>query len=418
MTDANRAILILGMHRSGTSALAGVLSELGVNFSDKLMPPIPGVNDKGFYEHVDLVAANESILSALDRSWLDLDGMPEQWWQNPEVQAIGEDIRSILQRDFASPGILWGLKDPRMCRLMPLWNNLLAETETDVSVVFCVRNPLEVAGSLNRRDGLDLELGLVLWFLHVLECERNTRDFSRTWSVYGNLLEDWKSETDQIGRELDIDWPVSIAQAIPHVEAFLEESLRHVREDDSPISGELAGLAVRFFEDIKSGQCVGTSAFDAYRTEFEAQVAGLSGYIPMLNAAQQGLYEYSALTRELDIERQNASEQISYRDKLIEKLRQQVLDEKQDAKEQITYRDALIADYEEVLSSERKNTTEQIEYREALLAEIRQQLADEKQNAHDQITYRDQQIVDRDQLLASRKHLLKTLVKLSLPGKS
>lgn len=72
----------------------------------------------------------------------------------------------------------------------------------------------------------------------------------------------------------------------------------------------------------------------------------------------------------------------------------------------------------EQLESERKNTVEQIEYREALLAEIRQQLADEKQNARDQILYRDDIISNQAELLASRKHMLKSLIKLSLPSKS
>ena len=175
---------------------------------------------------------------------------------------------------------------------------------------------------------------------------------------------------------------------------------------------------MQFYEQIKSQSNLDQEMFVSYAHKFEAEISGLSAYLPILNAAQLAMYQSTALKRELHTEQSNAREQIEYRDDFISNLQSQRKLEQENAAEQIKYRDDLIEGLNEQLSSERKNTVEQIEYREALLAEIRQQLADEKQNAEVQITYRDQQITDRDNLLASRKHLLKTLIKHSLPGKS
>jgi hypothetical protein len=412
----NHVILVLGMHRSGTSALAGVLSQLGVSFGDKLIPAIEGVNEKGFFEHTDLVSLNQAVLHALGRSWLDLDAMPDLWWQQEALKALSTEIIAVLQRDFDEEDV-WGLKDPRMCRLMPLWQQLLIEAGIESRVILCFRHPLEVAGSLCRRDGLNFNLAIAMWFQHVLECERDTRDTLRSSMCYEALLADWHTEFSRVGRELEFAWPISLAVAEPNVDDFLEQNLRHVRVEQVDAAGGLVDLAVQFYEQITLQPNLDQRIFDSYAQKFETEISGLSAYLPILNAAQLAMYQSTALKRELHAEQSNAREQIEYRDKLVEDSNYHRKIEKQEAIEQISYRNGLVEDYRELLANEKKNTVEQIEYREALLAEIRQQLADEKQNAEEQITYRDREITERDNLLASRKHLLKALIKLSLPDK-
>ncbi len=73
----NTAVIVLGMHRSGTSALAGMLSMLGVQFGDSLMAP-QADNSKGFWEHRDIVGLNDRILAAFDSSWDDVRPIPGQ----------------------------------------------------------------------------------------------------------------------------------------------------------------------------------------------------------------------------------------------------------------------------------------------------------------------------------------------------
>ena len=76
MKETNsRALLILGMHRSGTSAVTGALALRGVYLGQDLMPPGPD-NPRGFWEHAGVVAIHERLLEALDRRWDDLRAMP------------------------------------------------------------------------------------------------------------------------------------------------------------------------------------------------------------------------------------------------------------------------------------------------------------------------------------------------------
>lgn len=92
----NDGILVLGMHRSGTSAIAGVLSKLGVDFGDSLLPGIAGVNDKGFFEHTDVIDLNEDLLAHMERTWLDLDPMPADWWQSGYPAISVTDLQRYL----------------------------------------------------------------------------------------------------------------------------------------------------------------------------------------------------------------------------------------------------------------------------------------------------------------------------------
>ena len=120
-----KALMILGMHRSGTPALTRVLNLLGVFVGDKLLSP--GVdNIKGFWEHADLNNVHERLLQTMHHNWSDILPFPEKWWLDEKVQPFRNEIMGILVRDFKDRE-LWGLKDPRLCRLLPLWHSILSE---------------------------------------------------------------------------------------------------------------------------------------------------------------------------------------------------------------------------------------------------------------------------------------------------
>jgi hypothetical protein len=94
------ALLVLGMHRSGTSALTRVLNLLGVALGDDLMPPGPD-NPLGFWEHQGIVSVHEALFAELDRRWDDPRPMPDGWLDSDAAREAGEAITAILHRDFA-----------------------------------------------------------------------------------------------------------------------------------------------------------------------------------------------------------------------------------------------------------------------------------------------------------------------------
>ena len=141
-----RNIVILGMHRSGTSMVAEALASGGifVGEPDELLQGQED-NPRGFWERKDVVALNDDILSANDATWY----RPPQQALNctDDHRAAMAEIVGRLPRDLS-----WQLKDPRQVLTWPLWRDVLG----DVVLVFVYRDPIAVARSLQRRNGFPL----------------------------------------------------------------------------------------------------------------------------------------------------------------------------------------------------------------------------------------------------------------------
>jgi hypothetical protein len=189
MTKATRrAIIVLGMHRSGTSVLAGTLGMLGMRLPDRLFPEGRD-NPRGHFEPEQIVAIHDRMLAAAGASWSSIEGLPESWFHSAEALAFVHELAAAVKQDYADAA-LFVVKDPRMCRLMPLWRMVLAEVGAQASFVIPLRNPLEVARSLEKRDRLPLAYGCLLWLCHVLEAERETRGSRRVFTHFHDLLSD------------------------------------------------------------------------------------------------------------------------------------------------------------------------------------------------------------------------------------
>ena len=92
-TTRQKAICILGMHRSGTSAIARAVNLLGayIGKPDQLMPPKED-NPDGFWEHLSIHSFHERLLKALSLSWDRFLPMPEEWWKRPEVGSYRQEL--------------------------------------------------------------------------------------------------------------------------------------------------------------------------------------------------------------------------------------------------------------------------------------------------------------------------------------
>src|ERR1700722_3203616 len=139
-------VLVLGMHRSGTSALTRCLNLLGMDLGSHLLGP-ERANAKGYWEHADAVRINDALLRSFGMYWHSVDPLPENWLQSEAAETAREEIRVLIRRDFSGVP-LWGLKDPRMCRLVPLWLEVLQEMGITAVAVLAVRSPVEGASSI------------------------------------------------------------------------------------------------------------------------------------------------------------------------------------------------------------------------------------------------------------------------------
>lgn len=159
--------IVLGMHRSGTSALARLLNLAGLAFGPpEAAMPADVDNPRGFWERQDVYELHEWVLAAVGAAWdRPLDFEPDRLPQEIRDTFLARAARIIEAFPEERP---WFIKDPRLCLTLPLWRRTLARPVC----VHILRHPLEVAASLAARNGLPLDVGLALWELHVVRARR------------------------------------------------------------------------------------------------------------------------------------------------------------------------------------------------------------------------------------------------------
>ncbi|MDG1287222.1 MAG: hypothetical protein P8P30_06605 [Rickettsiales bacterium] len=224
----NHAIFILGMHRSGTSALARVVNLLGADLGNDLMAAAED-NQKGFFEHELIVQIHEQLLTELGLNWYDGLPLPDGWLETEAADTARTALAEILDNDF-SESPLWAIKDPRQCRLMPLWIPLLEDREIEPHFIIAYRHPLEVAASLHKRDGMDQASALLCWLSYTLEALLAAQGHPQTILSYDELLEDWQGTMTRAASELNLDWPTSLTHAAEEINRFLSPELRNHKQ--------------------------------------------------------------------------------------------------------------------------------------------------------------------------------------------
>ncbi|ASJ89776.1 hypothetical protein CBR61_01685 [Porphyrobacter sp. CACIAM 03H1] len=136
---------------------------------------------------------------------------------------------SALLKEHAELGPLFALKDPRLCRLADVWLEAMHDAQIDPLVVIMVRNPLEVAESLESRDLMSHGYGLLLWLRHVIDAERLSRGQRRVVCTYDQLLENWHDAVGRIKSGLGVSFPRNSPVVHREIDDFLSPSHRHHR---------------------------------------------------------------------------------------------------------------------------------------------------------------------------------------------
>ncbi len=224
-----QVLVVIGMHRSGTSASTGALQCVGVHLGNKLYSGHHDVNAKGYFEHSDIADTNEEVLLRLGSSWDDVLIKEDEWWKREELIPFAAKMRSYIRRDF-SKSLLWAVKDPRVCRLLPWWLDIFAAEGISPYFLFVVRTPDDVYRSLNRRDGFSQEKSFMLWLLHYLEAESASRGFPRVFTSFDHFLDDPQGELRRAEKQLGLRFPVTVEAASGCLGQFLSKALRHHKE--------------------------------------------------------------------------------------------------------------------------------------------------------------------------------------------
>ena len=223
--------VVLGMHRSGTSMLSGLLvTACGYNVGG----PLIGAhfdNEKGFFERIDVVLQNDEFMSKQKIDWSagvrDYDAELALSHKEHGLAQFKEGERALqfLNNPANAP---WLQKDPRMCITLKTWLKLLNK---EPAVVFTYRHPLEVAMSLKKREReFTLEHGLRLWIVYNMRAVENSQGLCRITSSNEAILENPLKEVQRISDEL------TSKCGVPHppdhvtqedVDKFVDPQLQH-----------------------------------------------------------------------------------------------------------------------------------------------------------------------------------------------
>lgn len=276
-----RLLIVVGMHRSGTSATTGALQCLGVALGNQLYAGHQDINPKGYFEHSGIADTNDEALLAIGSSWDDILLAPDDWHRDPALRPFASQLAKILRRETAVGG-LFAVKDPRVCRLLPWWLDILAQESIEPVFLFVVRNPSEVHRSLQRRDGFSEEKSSLLWLLHYLEAELWSRGMRRAVVEFEAFLASPAEALQSAEQSLGMSFPTPVSAARQQLESFVSADLRHHRASDAtqPSAETAAALALKVFRLFEAagahGQLPESASFDAAY----AELRGLHGQIP------------------------------------------------------------------------------------------------------------------------------------------
>lgn len=243
-TPRRKALAVVGMHRSGTSAAARVMSLLGADLPANLMPPVANDNPRGFWEPERVARLHDEILAALGSSWDDVFPLPKHWHRAPALRPRAAEMLALLAEEFGDSEF-FVLKDPRVSLMVPMWLETLARFGAAPYFVIMLRNPLEVAASLQARNDFPPSKSLAIWLRYMLDAELFTRGSPRTVVCYRDLLRDGPAIARKIGTELAIDFPRDHYLARLEIEQFLSRADRHHAISDEELDSSSAPTWVK-----------------------------------------------------------------------------------------------------------------------------------------------------------------------------
>lgn len=307
-------VVVLGMHRSGTSTLTRSLMTMGVSLGDSHLPA-KNDNQKGFWEDQEIVSFNEDLLAACGQAWFTLTPIDESDVDGLVDAGYLDAACSILRRK-TSEAKIFAFKDPRVSKLLPFWQRVIAKEKLQTRFVLALRNPKSVARSLRERDLFDNERSYFLWLSYVMTCLKGT-DLDRIYIVdYDALLEKPRAVLERLSNWLGL--PLDHKAVEEYCLAYLDSGLRHAlnnKEDffddrGSPLlAKKIFTFLASFCDDPKSfDRQASHTLIDEWSIQFE-QFFPLMKLIDQqefhLRQALEQLTSFSQLSQELERSKTN-----------------------------------------------------------------------------------------------------------------
>lgn len=222
MSALKRILVVLGPHRSGTSAITKGLEVVGASLGSRLMAA-DSYNERGYWEDLDFYALNREMLASTGRDWHHLSQPGEREFALMQERYFDRACRLVAGKTQAAD--LTGLKDPRFCLLLPFWSGVFASSGVEASYVLALRHPASVEASLVSRDSLPKEKSDWIWILHMLGSLAGTANSPRIIVEYEELLRNPAEQIRRLANAFRLEVREDLLEAFQ--ESFLDASMNH-----------------------------------------------------------------------------------------------------------------------------------------------------------------------------------------------
>ena len=320
-------ILILGMHRSGTSALTRVINLLGAALPTEVRGRGPG-NEAGHWEPERLAALHDQMLADAGSSWDDWRAFNLADLPLSRANQYRIDISRIFAEEYGDAPLVV-LKDPRICRLTSLYIEILEVMGYELKFIHIQRNPLDVEASLEKRDGFPPSFSDLLWLRHVLDAEVATRGRNRVFVRYETLMSDWRSVIDKINAALAVNLNRE-GDAQIQVDSFLTDEYKH---HESPVEAIFANDKLSWWLkdafqslmklEVEANNVDALARLDHLRADFDHASLHLGGPV-LATLANREDHLVAQLNAEREAQVANLSREIAERDGQSAVLKQTV----------------------------------------------------------------------------------------------
>ena len=217
--------IVLGMHRSGTSATAGFFSFLDF-FPGLHLISSNEFNPKGYFESSQVIFENDRLLRHFGLSgWSDVRPLFFGVEKNT-VLKIKESAIDVFQSEYRGQERKI-LKDPRLCRLLPVWTEVFSDLGEKAQYMVTLRNPADVVASLSRRDGMHPNQSALLYAIYLMDAERHSRGEVRALVRYAELLNNTQHVLGELDGHLGTSFSATAPEVLARACAFLDPKLDH-----------------------------------------------------------------------------------------------------------------------------------------------------------------------------------------------
>ncbi|QRY82083.1 hypothetical protein JVX91_13590 [Pseudomonas sp. PDNC002] len=202
-----------------------------MEFGDQLIKPRVD-NPKGFWEDQDVININDALYNVLGGFSSSLGFDERELVLAPQYGEIEAQIVELISCRLRSHPV-YGVKDPRMARLMAVWGPLLESAADHVSYLVPLRNPLSVAASLNARDGFSMRKGMLLWYEHMYRALSYAKDREVVVVDYDVFLDDPAAVLSRVAEKIHLTFDVDRIDSF--VERVFDRELRHSSFDSNDL---------------------------------------------------------------------------------------------------------------------------------------------------------------------------------------